>query len=175
MAVERAHGALEHLPQPAPLPGIRDLLAALDDPAVLTGEAHEIRAYNGRAASLLGMAESAVGLPLTDFIASRAREEGEDLVEQVREHLEGDGETTFTVRMRLGDTSLLGTWNVLPVGVGFRLHRLYLREQDKLDSSRVDFLANVSHELRTPLSRSSPPRRCSCSTIDPSRPRSWAR
>lgn len=142
---------------PRELPGITDVLHALGEPALVTGEWHEVRAYNEPAGRLLGLDEGQGTCALVDRLRPLARS-GDSGPHALAECLSAcEGESLIPIRLLVDGSPVTGTWSVVPVGAatagrGFHLHRFYAQEPDKMDTSRVDFLANVSHELRTPLS-----------------------
>ncbi len=154
---------LEHQPEQgpalsiAPLPGLTDFLAALDEPAILTDPSGRLSLYNATAGQVLCLRTSSTGTPLVALLRAVPDLDEQDVaLIEMHAVTARAGETILAVGRRQAPRRVVGTWSMLTMGTGptgapWLLHRLYLRKKEKLDASQVEFLANVSHELRTPL------------------------
>lgn len=156
MILEEVPGA-NHPPGVESLPGLDDLLHALREPALITGPSAQLLRFNHPAQKLLRLRDSDIGRCLTDVLQPLACDDPTGLG-MLGQHLKNSGsEILVGIRLKGKAVPMQGTWSILPLGCGSsksdcRLHRLSVHQEDDLDKSRMDFLANVSHELRTPLS-----------------------
>jgi two-component system phosphate regulon sensor histidine kinase PhoR len=130
--------------EPAALPGIADLLRAVDEPLLLVRE-RRVTAANGPARQLLG--DHIEGADVRLAIRHPAAAErlagpiGDEAQEPERVELVGVGEA---------DRHWAMVVTALPDGS--RLVRLSDQSEARAaEQMRVDFVANASHELRTPL------------------------
>lgn len=141
---------------PVSLPPAHLLLAAHEEPALLTGQRLQIRAFNHRAGELLGLSPAHLGRPVPEVLRKCGACETRTIDALVETAAVSDSESFLPIKLLVGGRPIAGTWSVLPIGYGetdaFWLHRFYVEQSDHVDPARVDFLANVSHELRTPLS-----------------------
>jgi len=147
----------ESVPPTAPLPGLSEFMAALDEPALLSDPVGRLSLYNTAARQVLCLRPSSIGTPLVSLLVA-LRGIGEHDTALIETHLGAgrDGETILALGCGQAPQTVAGTWSMLtmgrePSGAVWMLHRLYLQKREGLDASQVEFLANVSHELRTPL------------------------
>jgi two-component system sensor histidine kinase VicK len=130
---------------------LASILANMNDGVIAANEKGQIILMNRRAEQILHIGESeAVGLQLFQLLgipedeAERYQDRGSGTtlleLEQAEEELLSV-RVTFTAQHHRGGEDISGTIAVLQD----------VTEQEKLERSRREFVANVSHELRTPL------------------------
>jgi len=131
---------------------LASILSNMSDGVIATDEHGRTTVMNRRASAMLGLAEdeSAVGRDVAELLGLR-RDALDDAV-----WTEG-GSLSVKLRPSGGGEALVARATFSPIhrrehgvtGTVVLLHDV--TEQEKLDASRKEFVANVSHELRTPL------------------------
>lgn len=150
---------LSHHKPASPVPGVpsaQTLLSVFDGPALITGERHDLRAFNSDAASLLSLSDDSIGAPLSRLLRSSSRSQLGSLNALIESDQLIEGETMVPARFDTDGGTVSGAWSVLPIPTeddeSYLLHHLIEQREEETDRSGMEFLANVTHELRTPLS-----------------------
>lgn len=131
---------------------LQSILSNMSDGVIATDEFGRVAVLNPRAVAMLELqdSEEAVGQDVLDLLGLDRAVASESIwaeeEEEVNITLQGDGEEPLAVRVTFSpihrrDHGISGTVLLL--------HDI--TEQEKLEASRKEFVANVSHELRTPL------------------------
>ncbi|MBO2944511.1 cell wall metabolism sensor histidine kinase WalK [Paenibacillus sp. F411] len=131
---------------------LASILTNMSDGVIATDEAGRVILMNRRAGQMLGVeGEELAGQEISALLGlaqpeGDALSRGEGLDSRLLEIAPREGDPALTMRVTFTpihrrDTGITGTIAVLQD----------VTEQEQLESSRREFVANVSHELRTPL------------------------